>query len=207
VADIPGLIEGASEGRGLGHQFLRHVERARVMCVMVDLAPVDGVLPAEQERILLHELAEYRPELLDRPRIAVGTKADAIQPDDLAALGWDGPIMSAITHQGVSDIVGTLASLVHEARQASVGPEGVVVLRPDASGALVERIGDGEFRLVGRDVERVVALNDVTTPEALSYIDFRLERLGVPKMLAKAGAQEGDVIWIGEFSFDYQPDL
>ena len=105
------------------------------------------------------------------------------------------------------DIVGTLASLVHEARQASVGPEGVVVLRPDASGALVERIGDGEFRLVGRDVERVVALNDVTTPEALSYIDFRLERLGVPKMLAKAGAQEGDVIWIGEFSFDYQPDL
>ena len=207
VADIPGLIEGASEGRGLGHQFLRHVERARVMCVMVDLAPVDGVLPAEQERILLHELAEYRPELLDRPRIAVGTKADAIQPDDLAALGWDGPIMSAITHQGVSDIVGTLASLVHEARQASVGPEGVVVLRPDASGALVERIGDGEFRLVGRDVERVVALNDVTTPEALSYIDYRLERLGVPKMLAKAGAQEGDVIWIGEFSFDYQPDL
>ena len=66
----------------------------------------------------------------------------------------------------------TLASLVHEARQASVGPEGVVVLRPDASGALVERIGDGEFRLVGRDVERVVALNDVTTPEALSYIDL-----------------------------------
>jgi GTP-binding protein len=102
---------------------------------------------------------------------------------------------------------GTLASLVHEARQETVGPEGVVVLRPDASGALVERIGDGEFRLVGRDVERVVALNDVTTPEALSYIDFRLERLGVPKMLAKAGAQEGDVIWIGEFSFDYQPDL
>ncbi len=206
VADIPGLIEGASEGRGLGHQFLRHVERARVMCVMVDLASVDEVPPAEQERILLHELAEYRPELLERPRIVVGTKADAIQADDLATLGWDGPIMSAITHQGVSEVVGTLASLVHEARQASVGPGGVVVLRPDASGALVERIGDGEFRLVGRDVERVVALNDVTTPEALSYIDFRLERLGVPKMLAKAGAQEGDVIWIGEFSFDYQPD-
>ncbi len=207
VADIPGLIEGASEGRGLGHQFLRHVERARVMCVMVDLAPVDGVSPAEQERILLHELGEYRPELLDRPRLVVGTKADAIQADDLAALGWDGPIMSSVTHQGVSDVVGMLASLVHEARQASVGPEGVVVLRPDAAGALVERIGDGEFRLVGRDVERVVALNDVTTPEALSYIDFRLERLGVPKMLSKAGAQEGDVIWIGEFSFDYQPDL
>ena len=81
------------------------------------------------------------------------------------------------------------------------------MLRPEASGAAVERIGDGEFRLLGRDVERVVALNDVTTPEALSYIDYRLERLGVPKMLSKAGAREGDVIWIGEFSFEYSPDL
>ena len=207
VADIPGLIEGASEGRGLGHQFLRHVERARVMCVMVDLAQLDGVSPAEQERILLHELGEYRPELLDRPRVVVGTKADAVQAEELAAIGWDGPIMSAVTRQGVSEVVGQLASLVHEARQAVVGRDGVVVLRPEASGAIVERVADGEFRLLGRDVERVVALNDVTTPEALSYIDYRLERLGVPKMLAKAGAQEGDVIWIGDFSFDYQPDL
>ncbi len=207
VADIPGLIEGASEGRGLGHQFLRHVERARVMCIMVDLAQLDGVSPAEQERILLHELGEYRPELLDRPRVVVGTKADAVQAEELAALGWDGPIMSAVTRQGVSEVVGQLASLVHEARQAVVYRDGVVVLRPEASGAIVERVADGEFRLLGRDVERVVALNDVTTPEALSYIDFRLERLGVRKMLAKAGAQEGDVIWIGDFSFDYQPDL
>ena len=92
-------------------------------------------------------------------------------------------------------------------RQATEWQEGVVVLRPEASGAAVERVADGEFRLLGRDVERVVALNDVTTPEALSYIDHRLERLGVPKMLAKAGAQEGDVIWIGEFSFEYSPDL
>ena len=81
------------------------------------------------------------------------------------------------------------------------------MLRPDASGAVVERVDDGEFRLVGREVERVVALNDVTTPEALSYIDHRLDRLGVPKMLASAGVYEGDVIWIGSFSFEYKPDL
>ncbi|MBG7605061.1 MAG: Obg family GTPase CgtA, partial [Actinobacteria bacterium] len=207
VADIPGLIEGASEGKGLGHQFLRHVERARVLCLMVDLAPMDGVSPQEQERVLLQELGQYQPELLDRPRIVVGTKADAVQTDELEAIGWDGPIMSAVTGQGVPDIVGQMASLVHDARQSVEYEEGVVVLRPDPSGAAVERVADGEFRLLGRDVERVVALNDVTTPEALSYIDYRLESLGVPRMLAKAGAVEGDIIWIGEFSFDYQPGL
>jgi GTPase len=207
VADIPGLIEGASEGRGLGHQFLRHVERARVLCLLIDLAPMDGLAPAEQERILLRELGAYDPQLLDRPRVMVGTKADAVQPDELAASGWQGPIMSSITGQGVAEIVGRLAQLVHEARASTDWGDGVVVLRPEASGAAVERVGDGEFRLVGRDVERVVALNDVTTPEALSYIDHRLQRLGVPKMLSKAGAKEGDVVWIGEFSFSYSPDL
>jgi GTP-binding protein len=207
VADIPGLVEGASEGRGLGHQFLRHVERARVLCLMLDLAPMDGVSPGDQERVLLHELGQYRPELLDRPRVVVGTKADAVQPDELEALGWDGPVISSVTGQGVRELVGRLASLVHEARSAEPEAEGVIVLRPEVSGATVERIGDGEFRLVGRDVERVVALNDVTTPEALTYIDHRLERLGVHKMLSRAGVKEGDVVWIADFSFEYQSDL
>ena len=112
-----------------------------------------------------------------------------------------------MTRQGVAEVVGQLAQQVHDIRQAIQWAEGVVVLRPEVSGAAVERVADGEFRLLGRDVERVVALNDVTTPEALSYIDYRLDRLGVPKMLAKAGAREGDVIWIGEFSFEYSPDL
>src|SRR2546422_4207640 len=76
LADIPGLIEGAAEGRGLGHQFLRHIERARVLVILCDLAPVDGRSPAEQERVLLAELGRYRPELLERPRLVVGSKAD-----------------------------------------------------------------------------------------------------------------------------------
>ena len=88
VADIPGLIEGASEGKGLGHRFLRHVERARVLCILVDLAALDGTPPGEQERVLLDELARYKPELLERPRLFVGTKADLIDRDDLDALGF-----------------------------------------------------------------------------------------------------------------------
>jgi len=207
VADIPGLIEGASEGKGLGHQFLRHIERALVLCIMVDLAPMDGVSPQEQERILLQELGQYQPDLLERPRLVVGTKADAIQADELELLGWTGDIMSSVTRQGLSDLVGKMAMAVHDARQAVEHAEGVVTIRPEAKGAAVEIVGEGEFRLVGKEVERVVALNDVTTPEALAYIDHRLERLGVPKMLAKVGAEEGDVIWIGEFSFGYSPDI
>ena len=199
VADIPGLIEGASEGRGLGHQFLRHIERARVLCVMVDLAPIDGVGPHEQERILLEELGNYRPELLERPRVVVGTKAD------MATEEWDGTSISAITHQGVRELVGTMAKLVHDVRRSMPVEEGIVIIRPEADGARVERMGEHEFRLVGRQVERVVALNDVSTPEAMNYIDHQLERLSVPKLLARAGAAEGDIIWIASFSFEYQP--
>ncbi len=207
VADIPGLIEGASEGRGLGHQFLRHIERARVLCLLIDLAPDDGMPADEQERILIHELGEYRPDLLDRPRLIVGTKADVVQPEDLELIGWKHPVISSVTRHGLRDLVGRMATLVHEARQSHDDPEGLVVIRPQPSGAVVERVGEGEFRLLGRDVERVVALNDVTTPEALGYIDFRLEQMGVLKMLARAGVGEGDIVWIGEFSFEYQPDL
>ena len=209
VADIPGLIEGASEGRGLGHQFLRHIERARVLCLLVDLAALDGVSPAEQERILLDELRNYRPELLDRPRLVAATKADVTGTTDPVELGFtpDGEhrfVISAVTGDGLRPLVGAMARLVDQARAATPRQEGVVLLRPVPTGAAVERIGSNEFRVTGRDVERVVALNDVTTPDAAAYISLRLERLGVSKLLARAGATDGDVVWIGDFSFDYQ---
>jgi GTP-binding protein len=210
VADVPGLIEGASDGRGLGHRFLRHIERARVLCLLVDLAALDGTTPAEQERVLVDELGRYRPELLDRPRLVVGTKADLTGTTDVREIGFepDGEsrfVISAVTGDGVSRVVGAMARLVHEARQEEPAAEGVVLIRPEPVGAAVERVSDGEFRVSGRDVERVVALNDVTTPDAVSYISHRLDRLGVMKALARAGASEGDVVWIGDFSFEYQP--
>jgi GTP-binding protein len=201
MADIPGLIEGASEGKGLGHQFLKHIERARVLCVMVDLADVGAPDPHEQERILLNELEQYQPELLQRPRLVVGTKSDSAVHD------WDGEMISSITQQGVRELVQRLSTLVFQARQSQPENEGIVIIRPEAEGGKVERLGEHEFRLQGRQVERVVALNDVTTPEALNYIDYALKRLGVHKMLSKAGAQEGDVVWISSFSFEYRDDV
>ena len=205
VADIPGLIEGASEGRGLGFRFLRHVQRARVLCLLLDLASMDETPIDEQERVLLHEIGAFRPELLERPRITVATKADAAPvPDEFVADGVDRFVVSAVTNDGVRPLVGRMASLVHEARLASPMAEETVILRPQPVGSCVERVGDNEFRIHGRDAERTVALNDLTNVDALAYIDHRLERLGVDKLLARAGVEDGDVVWIGEFSFEWR---
>ena len=201
VADIPGLIEGASEGRGLGHQFLRHVERARALCVLVDLASVEAISPQEQEEVLLRELGAYRPDLLDRPRVVVGSKAD------VAVFPWDGLQMSAVTGAGVPQVLGALRGVVEEARQAEPPSDGFVIHRPQAEGVEVERVGEHEFRVHGRAALRAVALSDMRDAGALAYADHRLKSLGVDKALARAGAAPGDVVHVGDFSFDYEPDL
>jgi len=204
MADIPGIIEGASEGRGLGHRFLRHIERARVLCVLVDLAPMDGRLPDDQLAVLVDELGRFRPELLERPRLVVGTKLDAA--DKATVASWSGSAMSAVTGAGVREVLGRLATLVAGARAEAPREQGEVVIRPDPQGASVERTGDNEFRLTGREVERAVALSDVTTPDALVYIEERLRTAGVLRLLARAGATDGAVVRIGEFEFDYHPE-
>ncbi len=209
VADIPGLIEGASQGRGLGHQFLRHIERARVLAVLIDLAD-DGAQaePAEQVRVLLAELGQYRPELLDRPRLLVGTRAD------LAAASGEPPtrparldlVVSAVTGQGLPALVGGLADQVDRARAIEPAAETFVVHRPVTEDFRIERTDDGGFKVVGRPAERAVALSDLTNPDALDFAHFRLKRLGVDQALARAGAREGDLVHIGGHTFTYEPD-
>ena len=123
MADIPGLVEGAAEGRGLGHQFLRHIERARVLLILLDLAATDGVSPAEQQRILEGELGRYMPELLDRPRVVVGSKSDIAEVDGGtdATDGDEGVdyVISAVTGTGLGPLLGHLATLVSEARASA----------------------------------------------------------------------------------------
>jgi GTP-binding protein len=200
VADIPGLIEGAAEGRGLGHQFLRHVERARVLVLLLDLAAVDGRSPAEQERVLLDELGRYRPELLERPRIVVGSKVDVATAtiDDPDAL-----LISAVTRQGLDQLLGRLGTIVGEARNAEPEPEPFVTLRPVEEGFAVVRDDDGAWRVTGRSAERVVAMADLTNLEAMEYVQYRLRKMGIEKALARAGAREGDVVRIGPIALDY----
>ncbi len=201
LADIPGLIEGAAEGRGLGHRFLRHVERTRVLVVLLDLAPMDGRTPEDQERILLDELGRYRPELLTRPRITIGTKAD------VAVFETEYPAISAVTHRGLDEFVGQLGSLIDGAREEEPVSDSYVVYRPDEEGFSVTRDSDGAYRLAGRSAERVVAMADLTNTEALEYIHQRFRKMGVEKALARAGAKEGDLVRIGDVELEYVEGL
>jgi len=200
VADIPGLIEGASEGKGLGHQFLRHVERARVLCVLLDLAWQTSGQPApdEQQRVLLHELGNYQPTMLDRPRVVIGSRADMGDSDPTVD-----PDVSGVTRQGVDELIGRLAVEVQRARDAVEPPTAFVVHRPAAQGFRVEREG-AAWRVVGRQAERAVALSDLTNPEALAYAQRRLQKMGVDRALARAGVAEGELVRIGQLEFEYQ---
>jgi GTP-binding protein len=220
VADIPGLVEGAAEGKGLGHRFLRHITRARALVVLVELDPVTGTTPAEQLRVLLDELGRYQPDLLERPRVVVGSKADMVGLGGSAAEAVDrvaeGPspspfrpdlVISAVTGQGIGELVGRLAGMVTAARSSLPAAETAIVIhRPMPEGFAVERLEPGEFRVVGRVAERAVALNDLTTDEAADYVQGRLRRIGVDRALARAGAHDGDVVHIGELSFTWYRD-
>jgi GTPase len=231
VADVPGLIEGASEGKGLGHRFLRHVERARVLCVLLDLSPVAEMAPAEQLDVLLRELGAYQPELLDRPRVVIGSRADLagpapadLDPDDpelveLAALGLDVEAelaaatrtadgvqldvrVSAVTGEGIAELAGKLGDAVRDARADLPEPIQFVVHRPVRQGYTVRREGAG-WVVEGRDATRAVALSDLTRYDALAEAHRRLRSLGIDKALARAGAQPGDPVRIGGLVFDY----
>ena len=211
VADIPGLVEGASEGKGLGHRFLRHIERARALLVLLDMAPDDGRAPADQERVLLKELENYEPALLERPRLVVGSKADAAGPE-WREPGQEGrqdgglPLISAHTGEGIDWLLGRLAQLVDEARAAQPRPRRTVLHRPPASGVVVKRGPDGAREVRGRQAERAVALSDLTDAGALAYAQGRLKRMGVDRALVKAGARPGDRVRIGRLEFDWEAD-
>ncbi|HLX87018.1 MAG TPA: Obg family GTPase CgtA, partial [Acidimicrobiales bacterium] len=207
VADVPGLVEGAAEGRGLGHRFLRHVERARVLLVLLDLASVEGRTPEEQERVLLDEIGRYRSALLDRPRLVVGSKSDLVAPDASSSDGGPALRLSAATGSGVDEVVGKLAAMVAEARRAEPEAEGsTVVLRPAGEGVEVTRADDGSFVVHGRAALRAVALSDLTDEDAQAYMAGRLRRLGVDRALVRAGAREGDTVHLGALTFEYHAD-
>jgi GTP-binding protein len=208
VADIPGLIEGASEGRGLGHQFLRHVERARVLVILADLAPVDERPPAEQVATLLGELGRYRPELLERPRVVVGSKADLLGADGDAPEGIEYTI-SAVEGQGLDRLIGRLGEMVVAARKVDedgAGDEGFVIHRPEPEGLRVRRADNGDFVVEGRDALRAVALSDLTDPDAIAFAWNRLRHLGVERALETAGVTPGATVQIGAMAFEWETD-
>ena len=203
VADIPGLIEGASEGKGLGHQFLRHVERARVLVILLDLAAYDGTDPNSQLEALLKELGTYRPDLLDRPRLLLASKYDVRStevPENCLPI-------SSVTGHGLSTLLEEMQRLVSFDRNHTVLQNNdVIIHRPEPKGVRVEKGDDSSFTVLGREAERSVALNDLTNIEALQYVQTSLERLGVNKALKRAGVKEGDLVRIGGLEFEFHED-
>jgi GTP-binding protein len=217
VADVPGLIEGASEGRGLGHRFLRHVERAGVLVHVLDCASHEQRDPRDDLAAVLAELRAYLPELADRPALVFCNKADA-DPDtaelvrmDLAERGWEVIVGSAVTGQGLDRLRRRLAQLVTEVRAAAPEPDAAddarPVLRPAAAqeGVTIETIPGG-YRVRGDRVERWVRMTDLDNPEAVRYLQGRLLRAGVERALAKAGARRGDAVEIAGQVFDFEPE-
>jgi GTP-binding protein len=202
VADIPGLIGGASEGRGLGHRFLRHVSRCRALVLVVDLATPD---PAADLGTLRTELGAYDEDLLRRPSLVVGTKTDlapGVDPQSMlgaAALG-----VSAVAHEGIDRLQERIRTLAAEASASAEERRPYVVLRPARPRFTVTREGD-RFRVVGRGVERLVAESDLDDPRTLARLQRRLVKEGVERELAAAGARRGDEVVIGAIAFEFLP--
>ena len=219
IADIPGLIEGAHDGAGLGHDFLAHVERTRLLVHVLDLAPLDGSDPIENHGVIEHELAEHDPRLAELPRILALSKADLVPEDDAFAaagewekrLGVPVIVTSAATGQGL-DVLGRellrrvpIAEPVDEA----AGEDDVAefqVFRPAAGRAFeVEKVGDGEFRVTGAAVDRLIARHDLENEEALAHVEHRLRRMGVISALENKGFEPGDDVELGGVVFELDP--
>jgi GTP-binding protein len=203
VADVPGLVEGAHRGRGLGHRFLRHVSRCRALVLVVDLSAPD---PVADLGIVREELRAYDRSLASRPSLLVGTKLDLAPDVDVqAALGSGAIAISAVTGEGLDALRERIASLAREAAEVAEERRAYVVLRPARPRFVVKKEGE-RFRVIGRGVERWVSDTDLDDPEKLQRLQRRLVKEGVERELASAGARRGDEVVIGDVAFEYLPE-
>jgi GTP-binding protein len=229
IADIPGLIEGASTGAGLGHEFLAHVERTRLLVHVLDIAPelsAEGADPPANYATIERELAAHDPRLAGLPRVLALSKADLVPAERVAGalaewserLGPDVPVIatSSATGLGLGELGRKLFELVAPAQLAltespSAGEEREelaehMVFRPAArDGFSVERTAPGVFAVRGRGIERLLARFDVDNEDAMAYVEGRLRRLGVIQALEAKGFQPGDDIEIGGTVLELDP--
>ena len=202
LADIPGLIEGASTGKGLGHEFLRHVSRARVLVMLLDPSPMQDRSPAEQLSVLRAEIEAFSPEIASRPSIVLMNKADL--GIDASAVSGAFPV-SALTGEGLREALHAIADLVDQAEREAPPRKGFILHRPLGPTFTVRREGEA-WRVEGLAAERAVAFADLTLPEAADMAAWRLDQLGVDRALVEAGAVAGDEVRIGDISFEFTPE-
>jgi GTPase len=228
IADIPGLIEGASAGAGLGHDFLAHIERTRVLVHVLDLAPLDSrEEPETNYATVERELELHNPRLSVLPRVLALSKADLVDKAAreaarvawAARLGPDTPVVvtSSATGLGLAALAGELMRLVPEETEAAAdgapGPEPAGelaehrVFRPAADRAYqVVKVGDRAYRVTGKGIERLVARYDLDNEDALAYLERRLRGIGVIRALEAEGFEPGDEVEIAGIAFDLDPE-
>jgi GTP-binding protein len=216
VADIPGLIEGAHAGVGLGHQFLRHVERARLLLYLLDVSPFATAPPLEAFATLQRELELYKPDLAQKPALVALNKIDTLAPDERAAVdavrcvieaqGYEVFPISAYTGEGMEPLLARLAQRIAELPP----PEPLIepapeVAKPTRQPTRVYK--DGEvFVVEGALPLEIVQRTDFGNHEAVLRMQKRLKGLGIFRRLHELGAQEGDTVRIGEVELEYTPD-
>lgn len=222
VADIPGLIEGASEGVGLGHAFLRHVERTRLLLHLVDVTAADGGTPWDNFTVVEAELTRYSPELAQRPRAVILTKTDSLEDEDLKGLivqfeaglkeqgkDWKLFCISSIARLGLTELVNwmieTVDNLPPVALQLPVVAEDTAARANDDTSFEISQPEPGVFAVTGGKIARWLEITDLTNPSSAQRLMDVVKAIGVFTALKKAGAQPGCTIYIEEQPFEYQP--
>ena len=214
MADIPGIIEGASEGAGLGHDFLRHIDRCRLLIHVVDISGSEGRDPIEDFDAINTELREYDPELASRPQLVAANKCDLLPPDSTAladfkahveALGYPVFEISAAAHQGLKELTYAAAEKLRELPPVTVYEADYVApeVRLGTADDLTIRQQDGVWLIQGDWLDRLVARVNFADYESRMYLDRKLREGGVYERMEAMGLSDGDTISIAELEFEY----
>lgn len=216
VADLPGLIEGAHEGVGLGHQFLRHVERTRVIVHVIDMSGMEGREPYEDYVTINKELEQYSEKLLKRPQIIVANKMDLPQAEEnleqfKKKLKEPYPIIpiSALTKQGLRELLFEIANTLDQVEdEPSLPIEDeqqyvTYTFEKEEKPFTITRADDGSFVLSGKKVERLFHMTDFSRDESARRFARQLKNMGVDDELRKLGAKDGDIVRIMQYEFEF----
>ncbi|MEE0205399.1 MAG: GTPase ObgE [Peptococcaceae bacterium] len=216
IADVPGLVEGAAEGAGLGHRFLRHVERTRVLVHVVDLSGSEGRDPLEDLAVIRGELERYAPQLNEKPMVIVANKVDLMSDDDrdaaLARLSEAYPEvrifpMSAATDSDLNELVYHLADILDAIGPVEYAEEDFepVEEEPQKQEApfRVQKIGPDAYEVVGPEIDGLVGRTQFERDEAVERFMKILDNMGIEKALREAGIQDGDTVIVGPMALDY----
>ncbi|MGI6469613.1 MAG: GTPase ObgE [Syntrophomonadaceae bacterium] len=208
VADIPGLIEGAHQGAGLGHGFLRHIERTRVLLFILDAAETEGRDVLQDYQTLRRELASYNPKLMERPFLVVANKMDLPQAEANRerlerAFGERLLFISAVTGQGVEELIERAYALLQQNPPQAEEVEEAVVTRFKEEAPFAIEVIDGVYVVSGQRIEKLLAMTNFSTDEGLQRFQRAINRMGLEEALKARGIKTGDTVRIKDMEFDY----